>query len=246
MWLPKETQDFEIRVILACRSTSRHIHSRMSEKAIFDGLLTWICMIMIVTFHEFGHAWTAWKCGDDTAKDQGRISLNPLDHMDFWGTFIIPLVAISLSVFGSGLGSFLIGWGRPVPVNVSNLRNRKRDDILISMAGPAMNVVLAFGILAVARFGELAHAQQLGEFGVRLAALSMFLCFFNLMPVPPLDGSHVVKNLVGMSDETFLRLSQYGFLMIILLINLFPVVFSAMAVAAKVSINLMAKVLGFH
>src|SRR6266567_3481071 len=115
----------------------------MDQKALFDGLVTYVCFIPILTFHEFAHAWVASKCGDDTARLQGRVSLNPLVHIDPIGTVVLPLVAVFLGASGSGLGRFIIGWGKPVPVNIANLRHRRRDDTLVALAGPAINVLLA-------------------------------------------------------------------------------------------------------
>src|SRR5437588_3749933 len=95
----------------------------MDPKVVIDGLIMYLGLLVLLTFHEFGHAWMAWKCGDDTARLQGRVSLNPLVHIDPIGTVVMPLLMIFLSTSGSGLGNFLIGWAKPVPVNPNNLRN---------------------------------------------------------------------------------------------------------------------------
>src|SRR5436853_144008 len=100
----------------------------MDLKLLYDGLATFLCTIVIITCHEFGHAWMASRCGDDTARLQGRITLNPLAHIDLLGTIILPLVSLFLSLQGSSIGSLIIGWGKPVPVNISNLRRRRLDD----------------------------------------------------------------------------------------------------------------------
>src|SRR5204862_823859 len=104
---------------------------QMDPKSIIDGLLLFLGFIVLSTFHEFGHAWMAWKCGDDTARSQGRVSLNPIAHIDLLGTVVLPLLMILLP----GAGRFLIGWAKPVPVNPSNLKNPKMDDILVTLAG---------------------------------------------------------------------------------------------------------------
>src|ERR1017187_8704434 len=110
------------------------------EMDIADGLIQYLMLIALLTFLEFGHAWVALKCGDDTAKLQGRVSLNPIVHIDPIGTVLLPLFMI----FGpSNVTRFALGWAKPVPVNTDNLRNPNRDDILVTMAGPAMNLVLA-------------------------------------------------------------------------------------------------------
>lgn len=191
----------------------------MDQRALLDGLVMYLCFIPILTFHEWAHAWTAWKCGDDTARSQGRVSLNPLVHIDPIGTIALPALAIFLAASGSGLSSFIIGWGKPVPVNVVNLRQPRRDDTLVAMAGPAMNVVVAFGLLAFGKVGQMLGVPMVLEICLQVALLSLFLCFFNLLPIPPLDGSHLVKNLIGMSYETYWRLCQFGFLVVILAIQ---------------------------
>jgi len=192
----------------------------MNEKALYDGLIWYVCLVIIVTFHEFGHAWTAWKMGDDTAHRQGRVTLNPLAHIDLFGTVFLPLLSVLLAASGSGLAGLIIGWGRPVPVDLSQLKNRRRDDLLITLAGPGMNVVLAVLVLVILRIGGFDYQSEVFKFCLQLATLSMFLCFFNLTPVPPLDGGRVLWSVTGMKEETFYRLSQYGFIIIIVLINI--------------------------
>jgi Zn-dependent protease len=199
----------------------------MDVSALLDGLLFYLCFIPVLTFHEFAHAWVAWKCGDRTAKDLGRVSLNPIAHMELVGTVILPLLAIYLSITNSALAGFIIGWGKPVPVDPSNLRNPRRDDTLIALAGPAMNLVLAFLMMGVARAGlslegiEATHklGSVLKTIGYLLVTVNLILAFFNLIPIPPLDGSHVVKNMINMSYETYWRLTQFGFVAIILVLN---------------------------
>lgn len=191
----------------------------MNMHALYDGLINYVYLIIIITFHEFGHAWSAWKCGDDTARLQGRITLNPVAHMDMIGTVVLPLLAVTLAASGSILGNFIIGWGKPVPVNILNLRRRKIDDVLVAMAGPAMNVVLALCAIALLRPALFFDSPMLIEAMKKLALLSMFLCFFNLLPIPPLDGSHVMKYVVGMGYETFWRISQFGILIVLIVLQ---------------------------
>src|SRR5437870_705181 len=135
----------------------------MDPNMVIDGLIQYLGLIVLLTFHEFAHAWVAWKCGDDTARLQGRVSLNPVVHIDPLGTVVLPLLAVFLSASGSGLGRFIIGWGKPVPVNIDNLRHRRRDDTLVAMAGPAMNVLLAVVVLGLGKMGALANAPMIVE-----------------------------------------------------------------------------------
>src|SRR6267142_1484745 len=131
----------------------------MDPRLLIDGLLLYLGLLVLLTFHEFGHAWMAWKCGDDTARLQGRVSLNPLVHIDPIGTVVMPLLIIFLSMSGSGLARFLIGWAKPVPVNPHNLRNPRVDDILVTLAGPWMNLLLAVLLMGLCRLGMLGHAE---------------------------------------------------------------------------------------
>ncbi|MGA2029318.1 MAG: site-2 protease family protein [Verrucomicrobiota bacterium] len=184
---------------------------------IADGLIQYLLLVALLTFHEFGHAWTAMKCGDDTARLQGRVSLNPLVHIDLVGTVLLPLMMIFLPF---GASRFMIGWAKPVPVNPYNLRNKNLDDILVTMAGPAMNLILAVALVALARVGLLFHSDVAADMFVRAATLSLLLCFFNLIPIPPLDGSHILRVFTGMSWETYASFARFGFLVIIIVIQI--------------------------
>ncbi|HEY5346142.1 MAG TPA: site-2 protease family protein [Verrucomicrobiae bacterium] len=189
----------------------------MDTNVIADGLLQYLMLVALLTFHEYGHAWTAWKCGDDTARLQGRVSLNPVVHIDPIGTVALPLLMIFLS---PSIGRFLIGWAKPVPVNPSNFNKPKRDDILVTMAGPAMNLILAVGLVALARAGIILHSEPMIDFCLRAAALSLILCFFNLIPIPPLDGSHILRVLTNMTHETYANFARYGFIIIIVVLQI--------------------------
>src|SRR6202142_3211746 len=189
-------------------------------RLIADGLISYLGLIILMTFHEFGHAWVAEKCGDDTARLRGRVSLNHIVHIDPIGTVLLPLMMIFLS---PGISRFMIGWAKPVPVNPYNLRNPRVDDILVTMAGPAMNLILAVALVALARVGLRVQLKPLAVVCLQFASLSLLLCFFNLIPIPPLDGSHVLRNLTGMSYETYWRLCQHTFInfaIIIIVLNL--------------------------
>ena len=205
----------------------------------------WMCLVALLSFHEFGHAWMAYKCGDDTARIMGRMTINPIVHIDPIGTVLIPLAILWLNP-----GFFIFGWAKPVPVNPNNYENRKRDDILISMAGPAMNVILAILLMAVYRLalelpidvgaGAIVHNLEL------VAFISMILCVFNLIPIPPLDGSHVMRHVVGMSEETYLKIAQYGFIILLIAINVFPQLSRFVGMVSIGTIELFKTVLLFQ
>ena len=208
----------------------------MDSQVIIDGLIMYLGLVALLTFHEFGHAWMASKCGDDTAKDQGRCSLNPLVHIDPIGTFLIPLLMIFLS---PGISRFLVGWAKPVPVNIANLRNPRLDDILVSMAGPWMNLLLAVLLMGLARIGLMVHSPSMTDLCQDTARLSLLLCFFNLIPIPPLDGSHVVRSLIGMSYETYWQFARFGFIAVILVLQV-PFVRVALSYATGTSLQIIA------
>ena len=212
----------------------------MDSRTIIDGLIFYIGLVILLTFHEFGHAWTAWRCGDDTARLQGRVSLNPLVHIDPVGTVLLPLLMIFLS---PSVGRFLVGWAKPVPVNPYNLANPRRDDILVTMAGPGMNLLLAEVLVALARVGMMLHSEDMMDLCLQWAALSLTLCFFNLIPIPPLDGSHVMRNLTNMSYETYANLARFGFIAVILVIQI-PFVRVALITATYGTLGLLARLFG--
>ena len=215
----------------------------MDSSSLITGLIWYLYLIPLITFHEFAHAWVAWKCGDPTARLQGRVSLNPIVHMDLIGTVILPLVAVFLGAANSSLAGFIIGWGKPVMVNLSNFRNRRRDDTLVSIAGPVMNLLLGLVFVLLEKPATMLHVTQFEEMFKGLSQLSLFLCFFNLLPVPMLDGSHVVKNLIGMSDEVYARLCQYSLFIIIIVIQI-PGVGDALSYATDRTYSAMSTLVG--
>ena len=213
----------------------------MDSQFIVNGLITYLGLIILLTFHEFGHAWMGMKCGDDTARLQGRVSLNPLVHIDPIGTVLLPLIMIFAS---PSVSRFLVGWAKPVPFNPGNLNNRWRDEMLIAMAGPAMNVILAVVLVGFARVAVMFGNETATDLLLHMAALSLILCFFNLIPIPPLDGSHVLRNVTGMTYETYFNLSRFGFIAIIIILQI-PLVRILLNSAVSVSMGLIAFCFGF-
>ena len=152
-------------------------------------LLWFPAVVVALTVHEFAHAWVADRLGDPTARALGRVTLNPLSHLDLIGTILLVVVHF--------------GWGRPVPVDTRYLRNPKRDMLVIAAAGPAINVATALVVgLGLRLSGELLLSSPAGVFvyhGLQvLVLLSLLLAFFNLLPIPPLDGSKVLMGLLPM------------------------------------------------
>jgi Zn-dependent protease len=215
----------------------------LNWNVVVEGLIAYLGLLILLTFHEAAHAWTAWKCGDDTAYREGRVSLNPVVHMDLLGTVILPLAVVFLGAAGSSLGRFIIGWGKPVPVYPGNLRKPRLQDTLIALAGPAMNLLLAVVLMAIARgLGEF-NFFRMADVARDMAVLSLLLAFFNLLPIPPLDGSHVLKSFIGMSDETYIRISQFGFIIVILLIQ-WPLVNGLIKVSIQFTYHGISRLVG--
>jgi Zn-dependent protease len=214
----------------------------MDTNVIADGLIQYLMLVALLTFHEYGHAWTAMKCGDDTARLQGRVSLNPVVHIDPIGTVFLPL----FQIFMPSVGGFFVGWAKPVPVNPYNLNHPKRDDILVTLAGPGMNLILAVGLVAAARIALLGHADySVVNFLMGVAGMSLMLCFFNLIPVPPLDGSQILRVVTGMSHEAYANFARFGFIIVIVVINL-PPVRMAIGLARDLTLNFLARIFGVY
>jgi Zn-dependent protease len=160
-----------------------------------------IAFVFAICVHESAHAWTANQCGDPTARMLGRISLNPIKHVDPIGTVLVPLLGM-LSNIG------FIGWAKPTPVDPRNLRHPIRDDIFTSLAGPVSNILLGliavFGLFVVARLGSGGPDSVLEPIALLCGAfinVNILLAAFNLIPIPPLDGSHVVRHLLPESGK---------------------------------------------
>lgn len=216
----------------------------MNMPELASGLATYLCVVLIITVHEFGHAWMANRCGDDTARLLGRVTLNPAAHIDPIGTVLIPLLGVLLTATGSGhVASILIGWGKPVPVNIGNLRHRVRDDIFVTMAGPAMNIVIALVAMVLSRVGIMAGWDLVVEATGLLTVISMYLFFFNLLPIPPLDGSRVMRHIVGMGEEAYQNFARYGLFMLIIAMQV-PYVRQALLYATETSVNWMSWLVG--
>jgi Zn-dependent protease len=216
----------------------------MDQHALFEGLIGFLGFVAFVTLHEFAHAWTADRCGDDTPRLQGRLTIDPIAHIDLIGTIILPLALI---LFGAASGRALFfGWGKPVQVNLNNLRVRRRDDILVSLAGPFMNLLLAAVLLGVMRLGTWAGLKFLGDDTFfNLVQLTVFLCFFNLLPIPPLDGGHIMRNFLNISDEVYAQISQYSFMFFIILMRV-PAIAQSVDLFASQTTILLGRLFGWH
>ena len=189
-------------------------------------------LLFSIVVHEVAHGWLALKLGDPTASDMGRLTLNPLPHIDPVGSVLVPLI----SYFAAG--TVFIAWAKPVPINPANFRNVRRDDILVSIIGPVANFLLALLCVVLTVITQMAFpSTDLIASGVGYEAVSflkntftagiplnIFLAVFNLIPVPPLDGSHVVASLLPEKiANAYRQVGFAGILLIIILMRLAPV-----------------------
>ena len=177
-------------------------------------IVSLLVLLFSIVIHEVAHGSVAYSLGDSTAKDAGRLTLNPISHLDPIGSIILPIFLIFL-------GGPIIGWAKPVPINPYNFNDQKWGEVKVSIAGPLANFSLAL------IFGLLVMFVNLPESFLVVSLLVIFynvvLGLFNLIPIPPLDGSHILFSLLGDKAIGFKRtLEQYGFFLLLLLIFLIP------------------------
>ena len=194
----------------------------MSSSYFMNLLASAVAVILGIVIHESAHAAAAWALGDKTARSRGRVSLNPLNHIDPFGTILLPLLMLAA-------GGPVFAFAKPVPVYLN--KHPKRDEVLVSVAGPASNIALACLAAALMRltYGNLytsmsfALASQIMNFGATFIVVNLSLAFFNLIPIPPLDGSSIiVPFLKGKALANYYRLQQYAMPILILVLYLLP------------------------
>ena len=181
---------------------------------IIDIVAIVIVVFSSIVLHEYAHGWSAYQLGDPTAKQAGRLTLNPFKHVDLFGTVLLPGILLALRFLG--YNTFVFGWAKPVPVNFSRLRNPKKDMMWVGLAGPAMNISLAVIFSLVLK---IYPSSQYYEFFGFAVFVNLLLAVFNMIPIPPLDGSRLVMGLLP--DRYFLlysRLERRGILIVILLL----------------------------
>ena len=194
------------------------------NETVQQALTLIIPLVIAIVFHEVAHGWTARALGDPTASQLNRLSLNPLRHVDPVGTILVP-GALALS------GMPIFGWAKPVPVNKERLRNPKRDMMLVGAAGPASNLIMAlfgailFGLMG--RFiGDEVASPVLNFIATNLRLfvyINVLLAIFNLLPIPPFDGSHIVEGLLPESaSQTYAKLRPFGFPLLLVMLLVLP------------------------
>ncbi|MBT8429633.1 MAG: site-2 protease family protein [Gammaproteobacteria bacterium] len=191
----------------------------MDELTLVQRIAVWaLPLIFAVTVHEAAHGWMADRLGDPTARQLGRITFNPIPHIDPIGTILVPLLMLSFT-------GFLIGWAKPVPVSVRRLHSPKRDMAIVAAAGPAVNLVMALGWTAIMLLAHKqvhsmpAVAEPLLLMAVAGVFVNLVLMAINLLPVPPLDGGRVVTGLLPMAAaRVYARIEPFGMIILILLL----------------------------
>jgi len=186
-------------------------------------------LLFSIVVHEVAHGWVALRLGDTTARDAGRLTFNPIPHIDPIGSIVVPLLSF-LSA-----GSVFIAWAKPVPINPAHFRDFHRDDILVSLAGPFSNLlmacicsiifILSAHILSPLMSAENEFQREIATFVIRMfyagITLNIFLAVFNLIPIPPLDGSHVLSVLLPQKlSEQFRQIGFFGIFIVILLMRI--------------------------
>ena len=202
----------------------------MQPNTLLIAIFEFVLLIFSLSFHECAHAWMASRLGDHTARLQGRVTLNPMYHIDPIGTLLFPALMIFGPLIGGGMmGGYLFGWAKPTPVITRNFRKIVRDDILVTLAGPFSNLLLVIvaviGLAAILIYqGQLALGMPLSSNVEALRTLcdlaiqvNLALFIFNLLPIPPLDGSHILRhmlpyNALNANDN----MGMFGFILMIL------------------------------
>ena len=205
----------------------------MQSGDLIIAVFEFVLLIFSLSVHECAHAWMASRLGDQTAREMGRVTLNPLAHIDPFGTLLVPAMIIIFRFIGlSFFGGFLIGWAKPTPVITRNFQKIVRDDNLTTLAGPASNLLIVFGACAVLAVVILFQGQlpQQGDVLTNVEALvilcrlaikvNLVLFFFNLLPIPPLDGSRILRNLLPYTAvQTYDRVPMWASYLLMIFIG---------------------------
>lgn len=192
----------------------------MDELTLLQRIVVWILpVVFAITVHEVAHGWMAKKYGDNTASMLGRLTLNPIKHVDLFGTLIIPGLLLL-----SGTG-FIFGWAKPVPVDPRNFKNPRHDMAVVALAGPVSNVLMATGWALIARLGVTIGVQAeaislpLIYTGIAGISINLVLAMLNLLPIPPLDGSRMLTGILpSYWAWQYNRLERYGFVILLILL----------------------------
>ncbi|MEO6581297.1 MAG: site-2 protease family protein [Sphingomicrobium sp.] len=197
----------------------------MNQNTLYQIAVWLVPLIIAIVFHEVAHGLVAQRLGDPTAAERGRLTLNPIRHVDPFGTLILPmLLALAHAP--------IFGWAKPVPVNYQRLRNPRRDMVLVALAGPGMNLALAvIGSLVLAATVAMAGgvvspaAVFIAQNAINFVLINIFLAIFNLIPLPPFDGGHVVEGLLPPdAAKRFRSIGRYSLLVFVFLLLVLPAI----------------------
>lgn len=189
----------------------------MDELTLVQKIVVWVIpVIFAITVHEVAHGWVAKQYGDKTAWMLGRLTLNPLKHIDPVGTILVPGLMLAFT-------GVVFGWAKPVPVNIRNLRNPKHDMAIVALAGPAANFLMALGWALFARLGVLINTPEFSipmiYVGIAGIMINLILGLLNLLPIPPLDGSRILSWILpGRLSLYYDQFEKYGFYLLVLLL----------------------------
>ena len=171
-----------------------------------------IVLVFSAIIHEYMHGWMADRLGDSTAKDAGRLTLNPIPHLDLFGSILLPAMLVLSNV------GFVFGWAKPVPFNPYNLSDKKYGSAKVALAGPLGNLIVALFFGLILRFINL-PSQELAMLFAMIVQINLLLMVFNLVPIPPLDGSKVIMPFLPASiQENMIKLEKYGMFIVLLFI----------------------------
>jgi Zn-dependent protease len=190
----------------------------MDNLTLVQRIIIWILpVVFAITVHEVAHGWAAKKLGDNTAAMLGRLTLNPIKHIDPIGTLLIPGL---LLLTGTG---FIFGWAKPVPVDGRNFKNPLHDMAIVAIAGPASNLLMAIAWALIARIGVIVNTEfvslPLINMGMAGISINLVLCLLNLLPIPPLDGSRVLTGILPHRLAwQYNQLERYGFIILLVLL----------------------------
>lgn len=190
----------------------------MNELTLLQRVVVWVLpVVFAITVHEVAHGWVAKKYGDNTAFMLGRLTLNPIKHIDLLGTIILPGL---LLLTGTG---FIFGWAKPVPVDPRYFKNPRRDMAIVALAGPVSNLLMAIGWALCARLGVVLNMEvvtlPLIYTGIAGISINLVLALINLLPIPPLDGSRILTGILpSRLAWKYNQLERYGFIILLLLL----------------------------
>jgi Zn-dependent protease len=190
----------------------------MDELTLLQRIVVWILpVIFAITVHEVAHGWVARRYGDNTAFMQGRLTLNPIKHVDIVGTIILPGI---LLLTGTG---FIFGWAKPVPVDARNFKNPRHDMAIVALAGPVANLLMATAWALLARIGVIIGVESVSlpfiYTGIAGISINLVLALINLLPIPPLDGSRILTGILpSRLAWQYNQLERYGFIILLVLL----------------------------